>query len=464
MLGHVVTAASVLVLIALAVLLVWLHAGEPRLTGLEDPERALALIVSRTMDLQVALAGTAAWERRFYALTLSDAASEIDQAIEWYEELAAHSLAPDVDLRLAVLLGEAGRRERLERALRQWRVRGEPLASHGETFAAAYLEAREVDTAGASAALSALGPGWFADVLALRLAARLDNPVVAATARAAIAARAEPLLWRLRAIAALDVGLIVLGLVGLRALTRHDPARPRPVGDARVPPPWSLSAGLITLARGGALAALVLLTLLVGAHWLAEQPLLAEALDQPLMYLPLLLLVWRALLAPAGLGFVTAFGLWPRPGGWRPCVQATLALVAAGIAIDLGLALLGGPLGLTSHWTEWFDADLAWGSASAVGVTLLGSVVFAPAFEELMFRGLLYGTLRARLAWPLAASGSALLFALAHGYSAAGLLSVFLSGVLWAWVYERTGSLLPPILAHVVNNVAVALTLAVLLR
>jgi len=452
------------VLIALVVLLVRLHAGEPRLTGLEDPERALALIVGRTMDLQAALAGAAAWERRFYALTLSDAGSEIDQAIEWYDELAAHSLAPDVDLRLAILLGEAGRRERLERVLRQWRVRGEPLASHGEAIAAGYLEAGKVDTAGAGAALGALGPGWFADVLALRLAARLDNPVVAATARAAIAGRATPLLWRLRAIAALDVGLIMLGLVGLCALMRHVPAGQRPVADARLPPPWSLGAGLATLVRGGALAALVLSTLLVGGHWLAEQPLLAEALDQALIYLPLVLLVWRALLVPAGLGFATAFGLRPRPGGWRPCVQATLALVAAGIAIDLGLALLGEPLGLTSHWTEWFDADLAWGSAGAVGVTLLGSVLFAPFFEELLFRGLLYGTLRARLAWPLAASGSAVVFALAHGYGAAGFFSVFLSGVLWAWVYERTGSLLPPILAHVINNAAVALALAVLLR
>jgi hypothetical protein len=40
----------------------------------------------------------------------------------------------------------------------------------------------------------------------------------------------------------------------------------------------------------------------------------------------------------------------------------------------------------------------------------------------------------------------------------------FLSGLLWAWVYERTGSLLAPILAHVVNNAAVAVALTALLR
>ena len=463
-LGRVVTGVAALVLLTVATLFVHLHVGEPPLARLEDPERALALIVERTMDLQAALADAPAWERRLYTLTHTDASSEIDEAIDWYDELASYSQDPGVDLRRAVLLGEAGHRERVERALRQWQVRGEPLARHAAVIAAAYLDAGDLDTARAGQTLAVLGPGWFADTLAARVAARLDTPVVAETARAAIAARAAPLLWRLRALAALDLGLLVLGLVALRRWLRGRRGGAGVVADAPLPPPWSLGAGLATLVRGGALAALVLLGLGAGSGWLVEQPVLTEALDQPLMYLPLLLLVWRRLLRPAGRGFVTAFGLRLRPGAGRSCVQAVLALVAAGLVIDLGLGLLGGALGLSSHWAEWFDADLAWGGPVVVGVTLLGSVVFAPVFEELVFRGLLYGTLRTRLAWPLAAAASGLVFALAHGYGVIGFLSVFLSGVLWAWVYERTGSLLPSILAHVANNAAVAITLTALLR
>jgi CAAX protease family protein len=450
----------VLVMIAL---LVHVHRSESRVAGVENPERALALIVGSTMDVQVALARAPAWERRLYALTLTDASSEIGQAIGWYEELADESLAPDVDLRLAILLGEAGRRERLRRVLAPWPARGEPLSTYGGVMAAVYLDTGELESEDVGETLGALGPGWFADALVLRTAARLDEPALAEAARRGQATRARSLLWRVRALAGLDLVLVVLGILALRAMWRQRWWRPT-VADAALPPPWSLGAGLETLVRGGALAGLVGLVLYLTNHWLAEQPLLADALDQPLLYVPLLLLVWRVLLAPAGLGFVSALGLRPRPDGWRPWAGAAAVLVATGIVIDLVLGVLGDWVGLASHWSEWFDPALAWGSTPAVAVTLLGSVVFAPVFEELIFRGLLYGTLRTRLSWPLAAAGSALVFALAHGYGIAGFLSVFLSGLLWAWIYERTGSLLPSMAAHAVNNATVALTLAAMLR
>lgn len=449
-------------LVAIIALLVRLQMGEAPLAGVAHPERALALIVGRTMDVHTALADAPAWERRLYALTLTDGGSEIDQAIAWYEELAAYSLAPDVDLRLAVLLGEAGHRERLERVGEEWRERGEPLATYAGAIGAAYLGADPGAATGARETLGALEPGWFADALALRLAAR--EPALAEPARRAIAARAEPLLWRLRALAALDLVMLALGALTLRPLWRRLAAWRPAVAGARLPPPWSVGTGLETLVRGGALGAVIVLIMLAGHGWLVEPSILAEALDQPLMYLPVLILVSRSLLAPAGLGFVTAFGLRPRPDGWPACVRATVVLVAAGLVIDVGLGLLGSRLGLASHWSEWFDANLAWGSPAEVGVTVIGAVLFAPLFEELIFRGLLYGSLRARFSVPVAAAGSALLFGLAHGYGIAGFLSVFLSGVLWAYVYERTGSLVPCMAAHVANNAAVAVTLLALLR
>ena len=99
---------SAAVLLAFVAFVVHLHRGEPRMASVAEPERALALVVGRTMDVETALTAAPRWERRLYALTLSDPGRELDQAIAWYEELSAYSLVPDVDLRLAILRGEAG--------------------------------------------------------------------------------------------------------------------------------------------------------------------------------------------------------------------------------------------------------------------------------------------------------------------------------------------------------------------
>ena len=83
--------------------------------------------------------------------------------------------------------------------------------------------------------------------------------------------------------------------------------------------------------------------------------------------------------------------------------------------------------------------------------------ILAPLFEELVFRGLLFAILRRKFRFLPAALISASIFGLAHGYGAVGLISVCWSGVLWAWIYEKTGSLAPGILAHAINNLLVCL-------
>jgi membrane protease YdiL (CAAX protease family) len=45
-----------------------------------------------------------------------------------------------------------------------------------------------------------------------------------------------------------------------------------------------------------------------------------------------------------------------------------------------------------------------------------------------------------------------------------GFISVFWSGMLWAWIYEKTGSLLPSMFAHAANNLLVCLSILYLLR
>jgi uncharacterized protein len=91
-------------------------------------------------------------------------------------------------------------------------------------------------------------------------------------------------------------------------------------------------------------------------------------------------------------------------------------------------------------------------TAQLVALGLL-VVLAAPISEEIFFRGFIFGGLRNRLSfWP-AALISGLLFGLVHaptGPAQVPPLVVF--GVLLAWLYERTGSLGPPILMHMIQN------------
>lgn len=84
----------------------------------------------------------------------------------------------------------------------------------------------------------------------------------------------------------------------------------------------------------------------------------------------------------------------------------------------------------------------------------------APIAEELFFRGFLFSGLRSRMSlWP-AALISGLVFGSVHAPS--GITTVIplaVLGVAFAWLYDRTGSIWPPIAAHAINN---GLALAIL--
>lgn len=80
------------------------------------------------------------------------------------------------------------------------------------------------------------------------------------------------------------------------------------------------------------------------------------------------------------------------------------------------------------------------------------AVVLAPFTEEIFFRGFLYGAIRARVGPVPAALISSVIFALVHGYTFAGFVHVFGFGLIFAWIYQRTGSLLPGMVAHGLLN------------
>ena len=125
--------------------------------------------------------------------------------------------------------------------------------------------------------------------------------------------------------------------------------------------------------------------------------------------------------------------------------------IAGGLAAGaFGLAYLYviGSLGLLDDVTRDSKSYIDYG----VWVIPLG-VIAAPIFEEFIFRGLIFGGLRRSFGvWP-ATLASAAVFAILHPPLA--IIPVFALGLCTALVYERTRSLLAPMLVHAVYNACV---------
>ena len=131
-----------------------------------------------------------------------------------------------------------------------------------------------------------------------------------------------------------------------------------------------------------------------------------------------------------------------------------LWLVAVAMGVQIGVTLVFTLLFFTPEQdTLLEDVNFSETTVAAVAAVFL-IVIAAPVTEETLFRGLFFGALRTRAPFWVAAGASGVLFGAVHlasgDVAVAGLLTLF--GVILAWLYERTGSLGPPIILHMVNN------------
>lgn len=224
-------------------------------------------------------------------------------------------------------------------------------------------------------------------------------------------------------------------------------ASPRPSMAAA---PWGLAAILAGLAVPLVLWGSSLAFTLAGevpedlsdADAIASIILSILILDGAFVAAPVAFAIWRYRAGWTSLGFRPLDGELI----WLPFVAAVIAYFGT-IVYGAILALLGA--------TPEQDVDQLFDSRVVLPLTALATIIVAPLAEELFFRGFVFGGLVRYVGANGAMAASGLLFALFHVSDAQSALLVppFAAiGVLFAWLYYRTGSLWASVLCHFLFN------------
>lgn len=91
----------------------------------------------------------------------------------------------------------------------------------------------------------------------------------------------------------------------------------------------------------------------------------------------------------------------------------------------------------------------------ALVIALLTTGLLHPVLEEILFRRYVFRLLL-NFGLPIALSASSIAFGLLHGWSRQAVLSI-VAGFVYGWLYHRSGSLVPAVVAHIGINTLVIL-------
>jgi membrane protease YdiL (CAAX protease family) len=230
-------------------------------------------------------------------------------------------------------------------------------------------------------------------------------------------------------------------------------AGPEPDPREAPPPDWPLWTAFAALFAGF-LAANLLGAVVYG---IASANGHDEPGDAPIGYVVTAQLLFSACLVGAAVGFARMSGrVTPATFGLR----TTRLGPAVGWAFAAYATYLVGSL----IWLNALNVDDEQDSiterladdpttATVVGLAIF-AVVVAPIVEEVVFRGFIFNVMRGKLPVVWAAIVTGLLFGLVHvfGSPIEFLLPLALLGTVLCLLYWKTGSLLPCIAVHALNN------------
>ncbi len=164
-------------------------------------------------------------------------------------------------------------------------------------------------------------------------------------------------------------------------------------------------------------------------------------------------------------GMLLPMGIWMKTNSIRPQLQEgkdkilrmILCVFISAALFSMSLNQLIDALHLKSLSEEYIKVSNALFSPGKFQIILCVGIL-APVFEEVLYRGILFGALRKRFSYLASALISSLFFGALH-MNLIQFIYAAAMGYIFAYFYEKTRKLLYPILAHVFANcISLALT------
>lgn len=133
-------------------------------------------------------------------------------------------------------------------------------------------------------------------------------------------------------------------------------------------------------------------------------------------------------------------------------VPLWIAAAGAGVGGCLLVRLMMLTVPFPEGWTQSYAERVELVQQAPVWMIYLSSIVVAPLTEELVFRGLIYRSLKGGMPRIVAALLSSAVFAVLHG-TIMWMIYTFLLGLLLCALYEKTRSLWACIACHMAFNI-----------
>lgn len=140
---------------------------------------------------------------------------------------------------------------------------------------------------------------------------------------------------------------------------------------------------------------------------------------------------------------------------WGYVIGWTIALIIGSILLSYIMDWIF-DIGTNNSKTESLQTRL---TTISIIIAFVSASVISPIYEEIFYRGFLYRWFRSKYGLPAGMLISSSIFMVVHIPTFNSLPYTFLCGLVFAWTYEKTRSIYPPMIIHgTFNGLSILLT------